>query len=149
MCNLPGTFEERLAQVRQWQEEQVARYGFWIDLVIDGGPAPGLVNIHTHGLKQTFGFPDVQIVINIGQRNAMGILHHIASKYRIAATENIGQPYVPGVVYADIATMPTCFVEATECDRPVLRLVVPDKNGSLDKDTMDPLFAKQYTELVS
>jgi hypothetical protein len=140
--------EKRLAAYREWERTSIEKYGFFIHFVPDGMPH-GLINIHTHGFVESFGFPDIQIVIHIGQNAAMGILHLLADKCR--AAKGGEQPFKVGVDYNNIAEgFLVRFIDAKENDRPVLRLIVPDNEGNLDADKMNrPLFAAQYQHLDS
>jgi len=123
----------------QWHKEMIGRYGFYIHFVLDANYA----NIHTHGVAESFDHPDLQIVINIDRQTASSLLHTVVDQIKE------GKVIQTGVDYTEIANLPTRFIRATECGRPVLRLIIPDRAGTLDKDTMDPMFARQYDNLNS
>ena len=40
------------------------------------------------------------------------------------------------------------FIRATESGREVLRLIIPDAAGNLERDLMEPAYARQYAGLV-
>lgn len=146
VCDRPAneTLEQRLARVHAWQDEQLKKYGFYVDLVMGGLP-DGLVNIHTHGFPESVFHPDIQIVVNIGQQNAMAILHLIHGNLKSGKSKG----YYPGQDYDDIAAgFKVRFIKARECDRDVCRLIVCDSDGNLDADKMNkPIFAAQYKHL--
>lgn len=121
----------------QWSKDMLDKYGFFIHFVIDGEHA----NIHTHGLDENFHHPDLQIALNIPQQSACGLLHAIVDQIRK------GKSFETGRDYDEIATLPTRFIRAEECGRTVLRLIIPDRAGTLDREGMDPAFARQYENL--
>ena len=135
--------EEALLRVRAWEEKQVRKRGWFVHFIVDGLPN-GMANIHTHGIAETFGHPDLQLTVNIGERNVMGIFHALVKRIRG------GEVLRVGFDYGDIAQgYRTRFIHAVEGGRPVLRLIVPDVAGILERETMDLMFAKQYECLES
>jgi len=126
-----------------WEEEKIRKHGWFAHFMVDGLPN-GMADIHTHGIAETFGHPDLQLTVNIGERNAMGIFHALVRRIRG------GEVLRVGVDYEDIARgYRTKFTHAGEDGRPVLRLIVPDVAGTLERETMDLMFAKQYECLES
>jgi len=129
----------RMDEMERWHEDMMKRFGFYSHFTLDGTHA----NIHTHGIAESFGHPDFQIALNIPQNVAMSIFHGMVKEIKE------GKKYTTNVDYSEIANLPVRFINATECGRPVLRLIIPDRAGTLDKDTMDPVFARQYENLNS
>lgn len=140
MCG-PGedSMADRLAKIKQWEEDSIKKYGFYAHMVFDAPLPQGYMNIHTHGFEQSWQHPDIQIVLNLGQQTAMHILHKIADRVRAGEFIKIDQDY-PNFVGEYSAR----FISAKECGRTVLRLVIPDKHNNLDREKMEPLFQHQY-----
>lgn len=129
--------------VREKRAEHIRKYGFTIDMVFPTKEGETW-NYHTHGVKESWDHPDFQLVLNIGQRNAMGIFHLLVDKIKE------GEKFMVGIDYDCIAEgFPTRFISAKECGREVLRLIVPDPKGNLDENKMDSEYAAQYQNLDS
>jgi uncharacterized protein DUF4262 len=135
----PPNMRVRHELMDRWHKEMMSRHGFYTHFVIGGDCA----NIHTHGVNESFHHTDIQIALPISQQTANNLLHGIVEQIKK------GKKFVTNVDYSEIANMPVRFIHATECDRPVLRLIIPDRAGTLAKDTMDPVFARQYENLNS
>lgn len=130
--------EEALRRLHGWEARQLRKHGFYVHFIVEG-LSNGMADIHTHGIRESFGHAEFQLTVNVGDRNALAIFHALVDRVRA------GEVFRTGVDYKDIARgYKTRFIDATEGGRPVLRLVVPDVSGNLEKETMDLQFAKQY-----
>jgi hypothetical protein len=135
------TIEQRFVEVRARQQQMIEKYGFTIDMVFPSGGSEHW-NIHTHGVLESFGHPDFQVVLNIGQRNVLGIFHLLVDRVKK------GEKFVEGTDYDCIAQgFPTRFIKAKECGREVLRLIVPDTQGHLDPQSISYPYSLQYENL--
>tara|TARA_B100000614_G_scaffold262489_2_gene296254 strand:- start:11705 stop:12190 length:486 start_codon:yes stop_codon:yes gene_type:complete len=157
---------ERLAALEAWENEMMQKHGWYAHMV---GPSceceacgehdtegdtdsPTLVNYHTHGLT-TLGHTDLQIVLPINPNLAMSIFHTIVGNIKD------GQTYEPGETYHDVlgdnreghegGSMPVAFALASEgADHPVLRVIIPDEAGCVDREAMDEQYAIQWEGLT-
>lgn len=116
-------------------------HGWYAHYVFDTAPP----HYHTHGFPESFNHKDIQIMLPGLNPH---IMHGIAE--RIVELIKEGKTFEPGQDYDGIAQgYKTRFILARECDRPVLRLIVPDKAGNLDQDKLEQKYAVQYEHLVT
>ncbi len=135
------TPEER----RAWEAKCLIESGFWVDYVHDEfthlpHPLSHLVNYHTHGFSQLWKHPDFQIVLPLSPEQVMPTFHSFADRVRK------GERFHAGQVVSEIIREPykVKLVAARECDRDVLRILVPDKKNRFPGDPgCDPAFAIQ------
>lgn len=118
-------------KVHEWEQDCLNKIGWYAHQVPN--------NYHTHGLPESCDHPDIQVVLaldpNITHAVVAGIIEEIKK----------GTKYQPNTRYSKIIkNLDVIFIEATESDRKVLRLVFPDANGNLEKEKMAPDFATQY-----
>lgn len=133
--------EEALAKLVKGHEAALAKYGYYIHYVMDAGPM-GL-NAHTHGLVESFGHPDLQIVLPLST-NMVGSLLADA----VALIKN-GRRFASGEVTGGIVkNYNVKFLAARENGRDVLRIIIPDAAGNLDYDRLSPDFTHQYDALL-
>jgi hypothetical protein len=133
----------RLKLIEEWQAKQMEDYGFYIHLVPDSFPDRRLINAHTHGL-QSFGHLDLQLVLNIGEQNIKGIFHRcveLIKQGRQFGRMDNGHCIDESEIAHGYLTR---FISAIEDDRPVWRLVVPDKAGNLDENKLAEPYSLQY-----
>lgn len=129
-------FAAKVALMKRWRIARIKKYGWVGDFVSDDTMPYGL-NIHTHGIAETLNHPDLQIVASIGYATANSVIHHCVGKIKQ------GMVFVPGNHYDEIIKdLPVTFVKAIEDNREVLRVILPDKDGNLDRETNR--LAKQY-----
>ena len=145
VCDLAAaglTPEEAIDRVREREAEQMAARGWVAHHVAPDPDSPTGVNYHTHGLAETFGHPDIQIVLPM----TPAVTHGVAS--RVVELIEGGARFPPGDE-SDVVLKKgyrVRFVGATECGREVLRVILPDKDGRLDAEFADPEYAKQYDD---
>jgi hypothetical protein len=101
------------------------------------------VNAHTHGLVKNFGHVDLQITLPLSMLKVRGVFNSVVDHIKE------GRRFVDGEVADRILCEPykVKFVRAEESGREVLRIIVPDARGSLDPETMDRAYARQFDEL--
>lgn len=136
--------EEAIARIKARDAERIGQFG-WIVHYVTGDPAmPYHVNIHTHGLPDSYGHPDLQLVAPLAMDIVQSIFRNIIE--RIVK----GDRFQPGVVYDQIlGNGYSCtFAEATECNRAVLRVILPDAQNRLGGDA-DRSFVSQRDGTVS
>lgn len=132
--------EAALEAARRRDAEALAEYGWYAHLVFDDDGSPTGFNCHTHGLAETCGHPDFQIVLPLPTEIAHGVL--------IALAEGVvkdGRRFAAGTPAVGIIRgFPVGFAEASECGRPVLRVILPDPDGRLARGEIGAEYAIQY-----
>jgi hypothetical protein len=108
---------------REWDQEMLQKYGWFVHYVPGDDPLP--LNAHTHGVKENFNHPDIQIVLPIDTKVLHGVFVSVLDNIRENAVT-----YEAGKQYDDVLMrFPVQFKKAIECEREVLRLILPDPNG--------------------
>lgn len=138
------TREEAEEKRRQWEMEKMAEYGWIAHFVGDDSDSPTGYNVHTHGLVESFDHPDLQIVCPMPEQLAHKLLCNLVSQI----TEE-GKKFKAGDVVERVLGQgyKTKLVDAQECGRPVLRLIMPDEKGNLDVDKLEESYRIQYADL--
>ncbi len=90
---------------------------------VETGFIPGFCNAHTHCMEK-YQHPDFQMVLNAGPQEICRILNAFSRAVQNGARFHDGQ-YVTGI-YEDCAVK---LREYAECDRKVLRVIIPDRNN--------------------
>lgn len=119
--------------------EDIAKYGFAVHGVHDY--PDGFANYHTHGIAETVGHPDFQIVMPLPFDVSMSIFWTLFRRVKDGERFAAGQS-------ADrvIKGYQVRFLEAREDGRDVLRLLLPDKNGKFPGEPgCVPAWAQQAT----
>lgn len=115
------------ARDREWIE----KYGFLIHYV----PGPDdWINAHTHGLAESMGHADLQIVFPLRPEQAASFFHGVVDKIRAGAKYKAGDVEMGVLLDKHERPIPLEFSDATECDRPVLRVLIPDQFGRAPSD---------------
>lgn len=110
-------------------------HGWYAHCVPSNDGTPFGFNYHTHGMERSYGHRNIQCVMPMDFK----VIHMIVSD--IIEEIKKGKKFEPNVDYPDLVGggYMVRFIEAKECGRKVLRLVVPDKNGKYEGK-----FAKQF-----
>lgn len=124
-----------------FEQKAMDKHGFYSHIITSGDPGvPYGFNYHTHGLPLSLGHLDFQIVLPMPPESAHDIIHGIVHSIRSAQ-----KTFVAGQRYEHIIkNYEVTFIEAVENTRKVLRLILPDTNGSLTEETLSDYFKKQY-----
>jgi len=148
--------QEQRDKYEAWEREQMQKHG-WIAHMV--GPScecgacgehnmegdtdsPTRVNYHTHGLPN-YDHMDLQIVLPLAPKSAMNIFHILADLIKE------GLKIEAGTTFQGPFQMPLSFQRAIEADdHEVLRVIIPDKNGAIEADKMDPAYAVQWEGLA-
>ncbi len=141
IIGLGSTPEERMLEYIEgrFQERQYMEKYKWVwHGVFDEHSR--FVDAHTHGLAEHFGHMDLQITLPLSPSRIQEVFNGLVAQ--IAA----GMRFVEGELYDDLLCAPfkVKFIRAIECGREVLRMIVSDEAGNLDREVMDPSFAQQY-----
>ena len=101
------------------------------------------INYHTHGVLENYNQYDLQIVLPISMGNAHGIASTIIEDMKKGVKFYEDIKYV-GYLHGYYIK----FRLFSECDRPVLRVLFPDKNGVMpDQKECEEGFKYQLDEL--
>lgn len=107
--------------------EMLRTKGWYTQYVQDDSECPFCMNIHTHGVKESFDHPDFQICINLSPQVAHEILSMLV--YRIKK----GERFYVNTDYDDIGEGYTSrFIFAREAGRVVLRLCIPNERNKFE-----------------
>ncbi len=130
-------------RARGGQERQsMEKYGWYMHFVQDDEDSPTGFNCHTHGLTATFGMPDVQIVIEMPMQTIESILHGLADKLKQGKKAELH------VRDSDVLDgFDVMFVPARESGRVVWRMILPDKDNYLMKDSIAKPYDQQWSDL--
>ncbi len=141
LCNLDDeTKEKSIQEIEEKQKKNIEDHG-WYCHAIGGGDdqTPTGVNYHTHGCLESFGHPDLQIVAPMPPVLAHNLFGLAIEKIKA------GEKFKAGDRLSDIIkNMDVALIEAQESGRTVLRMVLPDTRGELDREKMDKPFNTQW-----
>ena len=137
VCDGKDSLADMLAQEQTMMEKQ----GWYAHCVAKGDTTPSGFNYHTHGFEESFNVPDIQFVLPIDPKILHGLAHDLVKQIKE------GLKITDGMLFDKlIRKYKVRFVKATECDREVLRIILPDKNGCLTADA-EGMFGEQYKDL--
>ena len=124
-----------------FESDQLAQYGFYIHAVYEANEN-GLINVHTHGLAAE-GLEDLQVVLPIEPNHAMGVIHSAVEVIRARGAVELGD-------CADVLEgLRVRLVAGIESGRFVIRIILPDPTGSLERDNMVSPYGDQYLGIES
>lgn len=138
------TYEEAMIKRKEWENNCLKEVGWFAHYVGDDKNYPTEFNAHTHGLVEKYNHRDLQIVVPLPPAVCHGIFWNIIKRIEK------GEKFKSGDVISDIAEndYKTKFVNAWENDRPVLRVIIPDKDHNLDRGKFtSEFFDLQYADL--
>jgi hypothetical protein len=127
------------------EEEFLESHGWYSHFIIPEDNEQKWVNFHTHGLPELYGQLDFQFVLPIDHNT----LHALTAKLVTRVIK--GERFTAGMrVTGIVRKYDVLLVKTTETrsiKRQVLRVILPDKDGNLDKATTSGIFAAQFQEL--
>jgi hypothetical protein len=126
-CQVCSGQFKTVADIENWQKDNLKKHGFYMHYVpIDDEEC---IDAHTHGLKESFGHDDLQIVLPIPQSTASGVLWSAVERIRD------GEQLQPGQRYERIIkSLPVELVWARDEVRDLIRILLPDEHGLLPGD---------------
>lgn len=128
---------EAIQEHQEREKKSVEKYGFYVRLIDGEGPYGGIYN--TYMLPESFGHPDLQIVLSLDPQVAMSIINRCVDKIKS------GMTFEPNKVYADVLNdYGVKFVPCFDEERKILRIIMPDAQNNLDQDVIQEGFAEQY-----
>jgi len=123
-----------IEEIERREKKHMEDYGWYAHIVQDDPDLPFGYNYHTHGFNYSWDHHDIQIILPIDSRLCHAIVNGIVNNLKK------GKRYEVGPKYDDILDKyPVQFIHARECDRNVLRLILPDEDGELKGDYLKQL----------
>jgi hypothetical protein len=114
-----------MSELRRWEAQKLVDPGWYVHLVTDhDDQSPTGFNVHTHGLDLK-GKLDFQIVCPLPAEIVHSIINILARRaYN-------GEEFVPGQEVSEVLAggFLVKLALAEECERKVLRVLMPDKKG--------------------
>lgn len=136
------TPDEAAAAQTAWENKALAERGFYVHYVSSDSSSPTNFNAHTHGLQAFGNHLDFQLVIPLPP----GIAHNIICS--LAERVKDGERFVSGQrLDSVIRNFEIKLVKASENDRDVLRIILPDPHGKLEPEEINEQYAAQYEDI--
>jgi hypothetical protein len=130
------------AEQRDWTRTEMKKHGWICHFVADGDEqTPNGFNAHTHGLQENYQHKDFQVVIPLPEKVAHSIFITLANRVKEGEKFQAGQK-----LDEVIQRMQVKLIDAVECGRPVLRVILPDKAGKVDLGEIGDPYARQYDQ---
>lgn len=138
---------KRVENVKEKERKMMEDYGYFVHLVYEteAKEMGGLCNVHTHGLEESFGHKDLQIILPLPPQQNHGLINSIVQQ--IINDKRTFEPNVEQekVLVGEFKVM---FKEFQEGGRTVLRLLLPDPKGYLPTDDKcDDMYKRQLEEI--
>ncbi len=128
------------AEREEAEKKAMAKMGWYCHAIPSGDEdSPTGINYHTHGCQETFGHMDFQVVAGVPPQAGYALLTNLMQLVKNGS--KFGNRSVSEEV---IENMPIMLAEAQEDGRTVLRVIIPDKNGSLEEGNMEQPFVQQW-----
>lgn len=134
--------DEAWESFRKQEQDMIDKYGWLIHFVEPDPDYPLNVNYHTHGMVDNLDHPDLQIVVPLPPQVANSLFHTIVNYIKLGDKFEDGSFAEKVVKHYSVK-----FVKAKENDREVLRIIIPDVDGNLERDTIVGDLGKQYADL--
>jgi hypothetical protein len=107
-----------------WEIDTFGRLGYYVHYV----PLPECINAHTHGFDISWDHLDFQIVLPLPPKIVSQILDTFANRVKD------GERFEPDTQIEGGSQFGCKLAAATECGRPILRIVFPDSTGKFPGD---------------
>lgn len=133
-CVIFGGGEGAAEKLRQQGALCMLEHGYYVHYVFDGMEDSEFVDIHTHGLTESFGLPEMQLVIPLEGNIAYGVLEDAVR----SAKEN---PFVPGEIRYGIVrgmAIAVALIPDFSPDELILRIILPDAKGDVSSLASGP-----------
>ena len=138
--------EKALEALAENQRQMMGEYGWYAHFITEeDSQTPTGFNIHTHGLKETLGVDNFQIVAGIPVDVAHGIFHAVIGMLKEGKWSGGIRPGQKYFGWGQNSKAPLAFHPATETGRNVWRIILPDTSyRCLPDEDMDSKWASQY-----
>ena len=129
------------------EKKLMEQYGWFAHIMVaDPSIATGF-NYHTHGMSQSFGHLDLQIVLPLPGKKCHGIALTICEQIKAGRDFNDGDE--TEIPHQDGSSYLVRFIKVREGDRQVLRIILPNSEGKLEPKHVaqddPPEYALQWT----
>ena len=132
--------EEADAQQQAWQIEALGKQGFYVHYITQDDATPTGFNAHSHGLQQ-YDHLDFQLIVPLPPEIGHSIISDLANRVKG------GERFEPGQVLDKVVrNFNVKLIEATESDRKVLRIILPDPQGGLEPEEISERYSVQYAD---
>jgi hypothetical protein len=122
--------------VEKFAKDCMKKYGWYAHYVLEDDCH---INAHTHGVYQSYGHSDFQIVLPLDQKLAHTLFKELVEKVKK------GEKFIANRRYAEvIKKYDVKFIMRKEGSRTVNRLILPDAQGNLEQDKMECPYNGQY-----
>ncbi len=140
---LPGNLPaDVLEQLKAWEASQMEKRGWFGHMTKTDLRYPYGANYHTHGLETSCKHLDFQLLLPVEVPVANVIFGVLIDKVKE------GHKFQDGDIVENVINgYSVKLIEVTEDGRPVLRIIIPDANGSFDKQNMEGNLHHQYTDI--
>ena len=129
-------------KARQWEEKCMKSHGWYCHFIFDDKDSPYNRNVHSHGVLESFDHPDFQVMGAIHAETChhiiAGVIDQVKDGKKFKSVDKLGN------IVND--TMDILFIDAKECGRDVLRIILPDPDGNVDADKIDSKWVGQYRD---
>ena len=136
-----NTWMDLKTKQNAWQEQSwLKEYGWYMHHVIYKS-TPYYVNMHTHGLKESFAHTDLQIVLAIDPAIAHALFREMIEKIKNGYTFSIDTRHYDVIEHYAIEV-----IQTMENDREVLRVLLPDPDGFFPNEEACDIIYKHQQE---
>ena len=121
--------------LKKREKECLERDGWYSHIIQYDPDYPFEFNMHTHGLKEKFDHPDLQICLPIDYKVAYAFVVYFIEQIKKGKKYVAGVPFVDKGIFTDDRPIQMAWVR--EGYRDVLRIILSDQYKSLDRETME------------
>lgn len=117
------------------EQELIEKFGWYTHMVAHND----WCDTHTHHVSESYNHPDLQITLPLSQSTVSGILNVLVTMIKSGTVFKEGLNY-EGIIRGYEVT----FIKVSDGIRDLLRIILPDRDGNLIEEDMDPVYAAQY-----
>jgi len=123
------------------------KQGWFAHMVAEDSTMPYGFNYHTHGLVESFGHLDIQVVLNIDPRTVHMCVTNLIEQIKDGKKFKHGDRVDKVIQSTTDIEYQVLLVNAVESGRNVLRMIIPDAAGNLEPQDMDPEYGHQHCKI--
>lgn len=135
----PPDEDPDLAELLRKQAELLKTQGFVVHYVLDDH-IPGLIDCHTHGLSQEFGF-ELQAVLNLRPEILIAIVSDVAKAVKTRHVHLTNGARLNGFLRGNFALG---IKEVSKEGLRHMRIIIPDPSGNIEANQMAEPYAQQH-----
>lgn len=136
---------QRMDELNPQEEQFLKSHGWYSHLMFPTDVESQWVNYHTHGLPEHYGHLDFQFILPLDRAT----LHSLATI--LVDRVKKGERFADGMQVSGVARKYDVLLfktnESQSNQRSVLRVILPDAQGNLDKEAITGAFAIQFKEI--